>query len=631
MAPQEPQFTLVRTDIAGFAGFAERGPLPEDFSGRHFDATDVVVKIASWNQFQATFGGFLSTGYLAYAVRAFFENGGSTCYVVRVASGASKDPASLPSAASLTLPDGPPSLLGKLGQLLSPFQVVFKPDKGIFPSVSDLVRLHASRGSLSQINQVVAVENGTLRFANALDPKIQPDATLDLFPAALTIVAASRGSWGNRLQIQVTPLDDGAFALRVGIYVGPESPLTEVEFYRRLTLTDSTATDYAITILESQSNLIRIPQIHVKNIVLNPKWDPQFASGQFYLRGGRDGLSQVTLGDFTGSADDRRGLRLLEEIDEIAMLAVPDAVYRGAKVPTPQPPTIDPCLEAPGVVAEEVPDDPTAVPQSLDENDSLKLQHAMIDQCVRLRYRVALIDAPDNLPILKIQDWPATKGLLTRASRYAAIYYPWLKVPNVPKTDSSTRRVPPSGHVAGAYAYNDLTFGVQRPPANIELGFITDVGQSVSDAQQGDLNESNINVIRAFPGRGIRIWGARSLASRDDSDWRFIHVRRLMSAIEETLERYSRWVVFRNNDRALRSSLKHSLEVMLQGIWARGGLKGGKPAQAFFVKCDETNNPPQVIDRGQLICQIGVAIAAPMEFIVFEIRQAAAGAQVVEE
>lgn len=631
MAPQELPFTLVRTDIAGFLGLAERGPLPEDFTGKHFDATDVAVKITSWKQFQATFGGFLSTGYLAYAVRAFFENGGNTCYVVRVASGASKDPANLPSAASLTLPAGPPSLLGKLGRLLSPFQVGFKPDKGVLPAVSDLVRLQASGDSFSQINQVLEVENSTLRFAKPLDPKIKSEATLALFPAGLTIVAASRGSWGNRLQVQVTPLENGAFALRVGIYRGPESPLTEVEFYRRLTLNDPTATDHAITVLERQSNLVRIPKIHVGNIVLNPNWDPQFASGQFYLRGGRDGLSQVSLGDFTGSPDDRRGLRLLEEIDEIAMLSVPDAVYSKGKVLTPQPPTIDPCLEVPGVVAEEVPDDPTTVPQSLDANSSLKLQQAMIDQCARLRYRVAIIDVPDNLPILKMQDWPATKGLLTRASRYAAIYYPWLKVPNSIEANSSTRRVPPSGHVAGAYAYNDITFGVQRPPANIELGFVTDVGQSVSDAQQGDLNESNINVIRAFPGRGIRIWGARSLASRDDSDWRFIHVRRLMSAIEDTLERYSRWVVFRNNDRAVRSSLKHSLEVMLQGIWAKGGLKGGKPAQAFFVKCDETNNPPQVIDRGQLICQIGVAIAAPMEFIIFEIRQAAAGAQVVEE
>ncbi len=134
----------------------------------------------------------------------------------------------------------------------------------------------------------------------------------------------------------------------------------------------------------------------------------------------------------------------------------------------------------------------------------------------------------------------------------------------------------------------------------------------------------------AFPGRGIRVWGARSLASPRDSDWRFIHVRRLMSAIEETVQRSSRWAVFQNNNDALRNSLKHSLTVLLEGIWAKGGLQGTKPADAFYVKCDATNNPETVIDLGQLICQVGIAIAAPMEFLVFEIRQDAAGAQILE-
>jgi hypothetical protein len=221
--------------------------------------------------------------------------------------------------------------------------------------------------------------------------------------------------------------------------------------------------------------------------------------------------------------------------------------------------------------------------------------------------------------------------LVTRSSEFAAIYYPWLKVPDSLEVDGEpSRRVPPSGSVAGAYAYTDLNFGVQKPPANVELLSAMDVGESISDAEQGALNDNSVNAIRAFPGRRIRLWGVRSLASPDDSDWKFIHVRRLMSAIEETLQRYSRWVVFRNNDAALRLSLKHSLEVMLHGIWAKGGLKGGTPAQAFFVKCDETNNPQPVIDQGQLICQVGVAVAAPMEFIVFEIRQEADGAQVVE-
>jgi phage tail sheath protein FI len=139
-----------------------------------------------------------------------------------------------------------------------------------------------------------------------------------------------------------------------------------------------------------------------------------------------------------------------------------------------------------------------------------------------------------------------------------------------------------------------------------------------------------VNAIRSFNGRGIRIWGARSLADPNDSDWRFIHARRLMSMIEESVYKSMQWTVFEPNDFSLRRTLVHSLSVFLEAIWRQGGLKGALPAEGFYVKCDETNNPPSVIDSGQLICEVGIAIAAPMEFIVFEIRQAAASAEIVE-
>lgn len=622
-------FTLVRTDIAGFVGFAERGPLPiaEDFPDGKFDATQVALKITSWKEFQTNFGGLLRYGYLAYAVRAFFENGGDTCYVGRVAATNAADPAQRPAAAFFTFPSDAAVQLGVLGSVASAFQAAFQAKSGS-PVAGDLVRLDGPAGSgFSQINQVAAVLDKGLQFAKKLDAKMPANTTLARFPAAFTIRAASRGSWGNRIQIQVAPLDTGAFALRVYTDLGPDNLPGEVEFYRRLTLADPNAVDYAGTVLQ-ESNLIRMDAISAG---FDLSTDVSFASGQFYLQGGRDGLKQATLRDFAGGPDDRRGLQLLEEIDDIAMLAIPDAVYHGVSASPVPPATPDPCVAAPVPPPATVADDPTGVPTPLTAVDSLQLQQKMIDQCQRLRYRVALIDPPDGIQVKTMPNWPTTNQLVTRSSLFAAIYYPWLKVPDSLEVDGEpSRRVPPSGSVAGAYAYTDLNFGVQKPPANVELLSATDVGEAILDAEQGALNDNSVNAIRAFPGRGIRVWGARSLASAEDSDWRFIHVRRLMSAIEETLQRYSRWVVFRNNDATLRLSLKHSLEVMLQGIWAKGGLKGGTPAQAYFVKCDETNNPQAVIDQGQLICQVGVAVAAPMEFIVFEIRQEAAGGQVVE-
>jgi phage tail sheath protein FI len=214
------------------------------------------------------------------------------------------------------------------------------------------------------------------------------------------------------------------------------------------------------------------------------------------------------------------------------------------------------------------------------------------------------------------------------ATKYAAVYYPWLKAPDALALEGPNRAVPPSGHVAGQYAFTDNQFGVRKPPANVELDFAVDVAVDIEDPQQGFLNERGINAIRVFAGRGIRVWGARSISQ--DAQWKFIHVRRLLSMIEDSVERASQWTVFQPNDFNLRKMLTHSLNVFLESIWASGGLRGARPQDAFYVKCDGTNNPQSSIDQGLLICQVGVAIAAPMEFLVFDLRRSVEGQQVVE-
>jgi phage tail sheath protein FI len=208
------------------------------------------------------------------------------------------------------------------------------------------------------------------------------------------------------------------------------------------------------------------------------------------------------------------------------------------------------------------------------------------------------------------------------------VYYPWLLVPDELGIEGPNRTVPPCGHVAGAYAYTDNQSGVQKPPANVELQFTSDVQVAVTNQQQGLLNSAGINVSRPFAGRGIRVWGARSISR--DRNWVYIHTRRLMSMIEDSVEQATRWVVFRTNDDDLRRTVTHSLNVFLRSIWLTGGLQGTGTTDSYFVKCDSTNNTQSSIDAGQLICQVGVAIAAPMEFLVFEMRRSVAGAQVVE-
>jgi hypothetical protein len=617
-APPPALLTLVRTDIAGFVGFAERGPLPEDFAPG-FDAGAVVRRLTSWTDYQTTFGSFLENGYLAYAVRAFFENGGDTCHVARVAATqAASD--QRPMAASLALPAGSPQAAGTLAGPGGSFTVKIALPAMLPPAalVGNLITV--GRAGLSETVMVLAVEaDGSFLLASPLDAHFAAGDTVLLYPTAATITARSRGAWGNKIRLQFTALDAGAFGLTVTVDLGPQTLPAEQEFYRRLT--PATAAE----ILGSQSNLISFAGTNL------PLWfDSTGPLGAriVYLAGGRDGLTAVQLLDFSGSADDRRGLRLLEEIEEIGIVAIPDAVL-SLSPPLTAPPVPQPPCEPPAEPGAAVlPADPTGTPTPLSDADRATLQMLMIEQCERLNYRVALIDPPGGLQPDKMSLWPQQEGLINRSSRFAALYYPWLLVPDPLGIGGASRVVPPSGHAAGCYAQIDLTLGVQHPPANTPLQSVANVAQEISDLQQGLLNDANVNAIRPFPGRGIRIWGARSLAAEEA--WRFIHVRRLISAIEETLQRSSRWAVFESNDVSLRKSLTHSLTVLLEGIWASGGLKGAKPSEGFYVKCDDTNNPQPIIEAGQVVCEIGIAVAAPMEFIVFMIRQDVTGGSVVE-
>ena len=203
-------------------------------------------------------------------------------------------------------------------------------------------------------------------------------------------------------------------------------------------------------------------------------------------------------------------------------------------------------------------------------------------------------------------------------------------VPDPLDVNQLARAVPSGGHVAGVYAQIDNRSGVHHPPANVALEFVTDVVDEVTALQQEELNPHDVNAIRPFRGRGIRVWGARALAARQDNDWRFIHARRLMSMIEESVFKSMQWAVFESNDYSLRRTLVHSLSVFLEAIWRQGGLKGALPSEGFYVKCDETNNPLAVVDAGQLVCEVGIAVAAPMEFIVFQIRQDPSGTVISE-
>jgi Phage tail sheath protein FI len=625
-ATPQPRFVLVRTDVAGFLGFAERGPLPEDFPDPK-DTIKAAVKITSWKEFQATFGGFMASGYLAYAVRAFFENGGDTCFVARIAATTASDAAQRPARAQYLLPSAAPVAVGTLSAVGSGNAVTISVAAGGVLRGGDLIQIvHAGLTTTEVVTDNLG--GGLFLLSKPLTADHAAGDAVLSYPSAFRVEARSAGNWGNNIRVVVTPLDAGAFGLQLTVDRGAALAPVEHEFYRRLTIASPDAVDYAPTVLTNNSQLANIRVTGGGQI----RGFAEALPGplQFHLTGGRDGLSAVSLRDFLGSDEDRRGLRLFEDIDDISTVCAPDASFPGVKRWKPIPPPLPVCADPPVDPPAKPQDDSTAQAPPISTQDSLTIRMNLIQHCERLRYRVALIDPPFGMHPNDVQTWPESRGLRNRSARFAALYYPWIAVPDPLQLDGLRRLIPPSGHVAGVYAQNDLTHGVFHPPANYEIQFAAAPAEDVSDDQQAGLNPKRVNAIRSLPGRGIRVWGARSLASDSDGEWEFIHVRRLMSAIEKTVEISSRWAVFENNNFPLRRTMTHSLNVLLESIWAQGGLKGRTPAEGYYVRCDETNNPQPVIDSGMLICEIGVAVAVPMEFLVFEIRRNVGAMEVAE-
>ena len=203
---------------------------------------------------------------------------------------------------------------------------------------------------------------------------------------------------------------------------------------------------------------------------------------------------------------------------------------------------------------------------------------------------------------------------------YAAVYYPWLVV-NDPVSGGQVT-APPSGHLAGVWARTDATRGVHKAPANTTIAGALGLVRPVSKGEQELLNPAGINCIRFFPGEGILVWGARTLAP-EASEFRYINVRRLTNMIKETVLKNTRWAVFEPNHHPLWAALRRDVTAFLTNVWRDGALVGQTPQEAFFVKCDAETNPPEVRDEGRVVTLIGIAPVKPAEFVVFQLSQSA--------
>jgi phage tail sheath protein FI len=345
-------------------------------------------------------------------------------------------------------------------------------------------------------------------------------------------------------------------------------------------LVDDGSVDYLVNYVNARSRLVDVETFVAgfsdSNFVDFPAPPPPAAGDPdtLWLRldGGDDHYEQLTIDDFVGvdgGSGARTGIQALEDIEEISITAVPNIW-------------------------------------------SATVHSALITHCESLRYRFGILDSSDGLSIDGIRS--VREPLDTK---YAALYYPWLEV-----RDPSARRnvqVGPSGHMAGIYARVDVERGVHKAPANEVIEMITKISQEVTKREQDLLNPNGINALRYFPGRGNRVWGARTLSS--DSSWKYINVRRLFIFVEASIDYGTQWVVFEPNDEPLWARVRQTITNFLTTVWHNGALQGAKPDEAFFVKCDHTTMTQDDIDNGRLICVIGIAPVKPAEFVIFRIQQ----------
>jgi len=298
--------------------------------------------------------------------------------------------------------------------------------------------------------------------------------------------------------------------------------------------------------------------------------------------------------DYVGDAADRTGFSGLEAVDEVTMVAVPDLV--------------------------------AAYEQGAVDLETFQaVQLGMIAHCELMGDRVAILDTPPGLNPQQVHQW-RVKGA-GYDSRFATMYWPWIKV--FDPAGGTNKFVPPAGHMAGIWARSDDSRGVHKAPANeVVRGAIT-LQTQITKAEHDLLNPVGINCIRSFPGRGVRVWGARTLSS--DPEWRYLNVRRLFNYLEESILMGTQWVVFEPNDHALWARIRRTISAFLINEWRKGALFGTTPDEAFFVKCDDETNPAEGIDAGQVVCQIGVAPVKPAEFVIFQLSQFSGGTSLVSE
>lgn len=552
------QIVDIRT--AGFVGLAQRGPIDEP------------THVTALEDFTEIFGDDRSH-YLTHAVESYFRNGGVSCWVVRVAH--------VPRAGETRGIDHASCAEMMIGDdWKKPTMRVFALTEGKWGN--DIwVRVEHSAGASALLTRDLDVGAGEAQtnsvrgFAAGQLVRLFDRENEDF--VVLTDVGERSISWSSATPVNRRYRAASPTKVEVIEFTIHASLRERREIFSGLQL-DPLSKRYAPKVVAAESRLIRIENLETKSPPPHnlPRPEPKAR-----LAGGRDGLEKLTPEDFVGynhGPAERAGLMSLVPVEDAVTLLAPDAMVFLDRQPGPA-----------------------------GELKSQRVQHAIVNLCENLKDRFAVLDCPQTRDIEQVKRWRRQID-----SSFAAYYWPWLRVPI---DDEDSMLVPPSGAMAGILARRDTEAGVHHAPANLSIEGAIDVSLRVTEDHLGALNAEGVNIIRRL--RGIRPWGVRTASS--DPDWRYVNVRRLFIMLRRALESGMSWVPFEPNDHNTWETLEDMVRSFLEQLQGMGMFAGGKPEESFYVKCDEETNPPDAVDNGQLICEVGVAPAIPAEFIVIRV------------
>ena len=603
----------VSTSTAAFLGKAEKGPL------------DRAFMVTSFIEFQTNYGTFLNDSYLAHAALQFFNNGGKRLYVVRVANGA--------AAADVAIADRKTPTPAKT-------LTVSANSPGAWGNDLDIDIANGTQDAGNEFKITVKLAGTPLEVHDNLS--MNPDATNfveNVVTANSKIITAAADPTNDTTDkgtsqsgaSPATTLPSGNRKMVVNL--NGDGPQT-------ITLADPCTTGAEIATAIQTAVRALVPLRGSTLLTVFSAFTAGFAAGLYTLTsgaGGKRSSVQVTnaasgnaatllkLGKTNGGTEQAGAAVLRPAVG--TDYHVGDAAITGN--------VISATLGSDG-----------ATPQEIDYQNGFALldirrdvnivavpgigSKTMVDfggNYCRNRQDCFFVGDMGAADDTKEEAQSFVSGLTVKGS-YAAVYFPWLKAIDPTGVSPEPILLPPSGYVAGMYARIDAKRGVWKAPAGTEanIGGAVGLTKEITDAEQDTLNPIGVNVIRVFPASGIVIWGARTVATQADPEYRYVPVRRTAIFIEQSIYNGIQWAVFEPNDDDLWASLRLNIGAFMMTLFRAGAFQGTTPSQAFFVKCDPETNPQDQIDAGIVTVLVGFAPLKPAEFVVVKISQKTAEA-----